>query len=80
MSLFPVKVWIDSEVYKGGGASQDKPEDRFEHLHEKLYYVEARLESQAITKALEVYRVEEMPKHVHAHAEKSIYVEKANPK
>ena len=72
MSVFPVKVWVDSDVYDGNAT---KDASGFVHLHEKTYFVEARGEAAAKEKALEVYMKEEAMKHIHAHAEEPIYVE-----
>jgi hypothetical protein len=79
VSLFPVKVWIDSETFRPG-TDHASEQDRFVHLYEFLYYVEARTEDEAKRHALVLYMREHAPKHIRAHTDGSVYVEKADPK
>lgn len=81
MSLFPVKVWIDSETYEQGtGSGGDFNRQTFTHLHEKLYYVEAMNETLAEERALELYMEEEAKEHIHAHTDGYVIVEHAKKK
>ena len=80
MSLFPVKVWVDSDEHSMVLAEHASDPPTFKHIHAKLYYVEARSESMAEERALELYMREEAPKHIHAHTAGSVIVERASEK